>query len=113
MPDPSTQIAKFCTAGQGASVPADWQFPDRMTAPVTWPPGPKVSSDDEFDREDSDNAQRVDLLTAILHEMGHLLGLEHRAESDSLDSLMDDILGVGVRRLPTSNLVDAVLSDRD
>jgi hypothetical protein len=39
-------------------------------------------------------ATRVDLLTAVMHEMGHLLGLS----DDS--GLMSDTLAVGTRRLP-------------
>ena len=37
---------------------------------------------------------RIDLLTAILHEQGHILGVPHG------DGLMLEILGVGERRLP-------------
>ena len=48
--------------------------------------------------------QRVDLLTAIMHEMGHVLGYGH---SDSLD-LMYPTLTLGTRRsldrLPVSSL---------
>lgn len=43
---------------------------------------------------DSPAAQRVDLLTAVMHEMGHVLGYEH---SDSLD-LMHSTLSPGTRR---------------
>ncbi|MCA9068980.1 MAG: tail fiber protein, partial [Planctomycetaceae bacterium] len=49
-----------------------------------------------------------DLLTAILHEQGHILGLNH---ADSLSQVMYGGLGVGVRKLPTSN--DLVYSGED
>lgn len=37
----------------------------------------------------------MDLLTAVMHEMGHVLGLGHEHHS-----LMDDELAAGVRRNP-------------
>lgn len=48
----------------------------------------------------------IDLLTVVLHEMGHALGLD-----DGEDDLMMGQLGRGERRLPTASLVDAALSD--
>lgn len=48
----------------------------------------------------------IDLLTVVLHEMGHALGLD-----DGGDDLMMGQLGRGERRLPTASLVDAALSD--
>jgi Ca2+-binding RTX toxin-like protein len=41
----------------------------------------------------------VDLLTAVMHEMGHALGLDH---SSLTNNLMDSTLAVGTRRLPTN-----------
>ena len=45
---------------------------------------------------DSPASERVDLLTVVLHELGHLLGYEH---TDS-HGLMDAELQLGTRRLP-------------
>jgi hypothetical protein len=42
---------------------------------------------------DSPAAGRADLLTAIMHEMGHLLGHSHEDQG-----IMDDILPLGTRR---------------
>jgi hypothetical protein len=61
-----------------------------------------------------DNAQgdavpddRMDLLTAVLHEMGHAIGLAHVAGEDEL---MAAIQQPGARRLPTAADVDEVLA---
>ncbi len=43
-------------------------------------------------------AGRVDLLTAVMHELGHVLGLDH--DTANRDSLMFDALTTGERRLP-------------
>jgi hypothetical protein len=43
---------------------------------------------------------RVDLLTALAHAIGHGLGIAHDAAGGG--DLMDEVLGVGVRRLPIS-----------
>jgi hypothetical protein len=48
---------------------------------------------------------RVDLLTVIMHELGHRLGLGH-GES----SLMDDTLAAGIRRVPSAADVDMLLA---
>ncbi len=44
---------------------------------------------------------QVDLLTVILHELGHVLGYDHEDEG-----LMDDTLPLGTRRLPGEALFD-------
>jgi VCBS repeat-containing protein len=46
-----------------------------------------------------DAAGRMDLLTALVHEYGHVLGLGHGAQSSS-GSVMLEALSTGVRRLP-------------
>jgi hypothetical protein len=54
--------------------------------------------------------EKVDLLTAMLHEFGHLLGLDDLV-FDGSDTLMTGTLGVGSRRLPTPELIDALFAD--
>jgi hypothetical protein len=53
---------------------------------------------------DADAMSRMDLLTVVMHELGHILGLEH---SDGPDSLMSSHLPAGARRLIA---VDAVFA---
>ena len=46
-------------------------------------------------------AGRMDLLTAVMHEMGHALGLDDSYVEQDRDSLMYGFLTMGERRLPT------------
>ena len=78
---------------------------DRDAAGFGWFIDPTPADDLEFAAvpgphaltaaNDSAAAQRVDLLTAVMHEMGHVLGFEHSDASD----LMYSSLSLGTRRL--------------
>jgi hypothetical protein len=71
-----------------------------------WYLDPTPADDDEFGvgvdgfewhaAASSPAADRVDLLTVLEHELGHVLGLRDNSGSD----LMAAALGLGVRRLP-------------
>lgn len=50
---------------------------------------------------------QVDLLTVVIHEMGHILGL---VDADHDDGLMGGVLRAGVRHLPTADEIDQVLA---
>lgn len=65
-------------------------------------------SDEEFTGLADELPRGVDLLSAVLHEMGHVLGLDHHLDTDLVDDLMDEMLGVGQRRQPTREHVDQV-----
>ncbi len=60
---------------------------------------------------DSPASGRVDLLTVILHEIGHVLGLPDLAAVLYPDSLMTGTLSPGIRRIPTSDDVVWSLAD--
>ena len=47
---------------------------------------------------------RMDLLTAVMHEIGHALGLQHNDAATAPD-VMTPTLGTGVRRVPVSSAV--------
>ena len=49
-----------------------------------------------------DAVSRVDLLTAVMHEFGHVLGEGHSAGDD----VMEERLSPGTRRLPLSLFED-------
>jgi hypothetical protein len=54
-------------------------------------------------------ATQVDLLTVVMHEMGHALGLPDITAPGSTD-LMAQALAVGLRRLPSMADVDAAFT---
>jgi hypothetical protein len=62
---------------------------------------------------DSAAAGHMDLLTVLLHEMGHVLGLDDHYSDSRNGQLMNGWLGAGVRRLPTEGELAALLIDSD
>jgi hypothetical protein len=68
----------------------------------------QVSSTEFRARRTSDAYGRIDLLTAIMHEMGHLLGEQH-----TRSGLMAETLAAGGRKLPTGDLAWAMIAYDD
>ncbi len=54
---------------------------------------------------------RIDLLTAVMHEMGHVLGLDDLREARPRQHLMRSRLQPGVRRLPDAALVESATGE--
>ena len=54
---------------------------------------------------------RMDLLTVLMHELGHVLGFDDLESDLQSNSLMFHELAPGLRRLPALSAVDAVFSE--
>ena len=54
----------------------------------------------EFAATGGEAAVHIDLLTTVMHELGHALGLDHSHEPGDV---MDDAIDVGIRRLPDAD----------
>lgn len=87
---------------------------DQNAAGHGWFIDPTPADNDEFVQQtatqwiaDSTGAatSRYDLLTAVIHELGHVLGFEDVAEGD----VMSEVLELGMRRQPSAEAVDSLL----
>jgi hypothetical protein len=89
---------------------------DADAAGYGWFVDPTPSRDEEFtsrpgmgstSEADSPAANHMDLLTAVMHELGHLLGNDHESASD----FMAESLESGVRPNLEPKMLDALMSD--
>jgi hypothetical protein len=85
-----------------------------------WFIDPTPDLDEEFARVpggsslaavDASAVGRVDLLSVVLHELGHKLGLEDLHSQLHPDALMNATLPTGTRRLPGSEDMDEAFTD--
>ena len=100
-----------------------WSQPDRVVtldqnaAGYGWFIDPTPNLDEEFGPDGSaitSQAQgRVDLLSVILHEMGHQLGLSDLNPATDPHNMMTGIYNPGQRRLPDSSVVDFLFGRGD
>ena len=72
-----------------------------------WFVDPTPWNDSEFTTPGNQGEQnRMDLLTVLMHEMGHLLGLDHDG-----DGVMQEALAAGTRLTPTADEAAALSAD--
>jgi hypothetical protein len=104
------QIVDFKGYGRGilGMTTPDIIYIDADAAGWGWYVDDDPSTDDEFDDEGGEDAGRMDLLTAVMHEMGHVLGYADAAAD--ADNLMSGTLDAGERLvvMDTSDLIDDV-----
>jgi hypothetical protein len=75
---------------------------DRDAAGIGWFVDPTPGADEEFSGAADSPAQgRMDLLTVVIHELGHLLGHDH---SDEEGDVMAAVLQPGIRLVPAASI---------
>jgi len=67
---------------------------------------------DVLQATNNEAATRIDLLTVLSHEIGHVLGLNDLTGDNNLNDLMAEFLPEGVRRGPNSDQSNRVLQLR-
>ena len=87
---------------------------DDDAAGYGWFADPTPGDDSEFHTPGDQGEQgRMDLLSVVMHEMGHVLGLDDLDEAEHRDDLMAESLAPGVRHLPTGATPDVVSEVND
>jgi hypothetical protein len=100
---PQTIVLDINAAGYGwfiDTTPLDWDY--------TWP---QASSLWEHRQAGSLSPRnRMDVLTAVLHELGHLLAHDDEFSDSHLDDIMSAALTPGIRKTSFADAVDAVFA---
>ena len=104
------QVVNFndLTLGHATS---DTIFIDADAAGYGWFVDETPVDDAEFAAESSEADGKMDLLTAVMHEMGHAIGLKDLNESKDPDALMSERLEAGERIEPDTNDTSIVKMD--
>jgi hypothetical protein len=102
---PKTILLDTTAAGYGwfiDTTPLDWDY--------TWP---QASSLWEHRQAGSLSPRnRMDVLTAVLHELGHLLGHDDEFSDSHLDDIMSAALTPGIRNTSFAAAIDAIFADQ-
>ncbi|MAS94337.1 MAG: hypothetical protein CMO55_14155 [Verrucomicrobiales bacterium] len=100
-----------------AAVEGDTIFIDDDAAGFDWFIDDTEWADEEFTEYEGylealteEAMEGIDLLTAIMHEQGHILGLEDVDDVSEIDGLMGEEIGEGVRRLPVDGSAEGLPS---
>ena len=101
---PSVIVAHLPTYELARTLPDGTIVLDPTAAGHGWFVDSSPSSDSDLDPE------RIDMLTIIMHEMGHVLGLGHDLIPGEPD-LMDESLAPGQRRYPPMTTIDVLQLD--
>jgi hypothetical protein len=97
-PSKSSKIAA-CWPERGRRLSWPTSFRAASARAWGWFVDPTPWDDSEFSTPGNQGEQnRMDLLTALMHEMGHVLGYEHEATG-----VMQDTLAAGVRESPNGS----------